>query len=60
MKKLRYLYLGITIIFAVGFSVPSTMVFAETKEVIEESTEENIDSEAQLPPVAILSYNPGF
>ncbi|MBQ3293888.1 lamin tail domain-containing protein [Candidatus Saccharibacteria bacterium] len=29
MKKLRYLYLGITIIFTVGFSTPSTVAFAE-------------------------------
>ena len=68
---MRYLYLGITIIFTIGFSVPSTMVFAEAKEALEEATkvadseteelpEEEVDGEVQLPPVVILSYNPGF
>ncbi len=38
MKKLRYLYLGITIIFTVGFSAPSAMVFAEMMEDVEGGT----------------------
>lgn len=68
MKKLRYLYLGITLIFTVGFSVPSTVAFAEEFDNGDDSTEEleNIEEEVddessnELPGIVIYSYNPGF
>lgn len=72
MKKLRYLYLGITIILTFGFSTPSVAVFADVMDDSDDVAEESVkldetvsdekieEDETLLPNIVIYSYNPGF
>ena len=67
MKKMRYAYLGLSVILAVGLNAPLYTVFAEP---VEEVVQEDIVADEDVPGdpeeheeklnVVIKSYNPGF